>query len=284
MIKKEMLKKIFAPVEYGSVKVVTPEKEEFAFKGKKEGVNVTLSVNEWKALDAVALQHDSGFFEAYAENMWDTDSLENLCEFVFQNEKAFQKVDIGVVEGVLFWAQSSRVKFQPKKPLSDYELDLKHSLDDHPEERILLLGKNNKHLSHLSHVTVFQHGVEYEPFDRIIVYDPFFYVKSPDVFLKVMNGFLRKGGRMFWRTFVFQEKILTQGQFLSKLVFPGYWAPTDKELRKKIETYFTIENEKDVDYPKIDRNERLFKIFNAIIIALTKTNKLDYKEFELSPK
>ena len=285
MIKKEMLKKIFKPVEYGSITITTPEKEEFKFKGPNKGVNVKITINDWKALDAVAIHQDSGFFEAYAENLWDTDSLENLCTFVFQNEKAFEKVDISIMDGVLFWAQSSKVTFQPKQPLSEHILDFDYSLEDHPETRILLLGKNNQHLASLPHVTIYQHGVKYEQlFDRIVIYDPFFYVKNPDIFLQVMRSLLNKNGKMFWRTFVFQEDFLTQGQFLSKLVFPGYWAPKAKDLDKKINAYFTIERTESIDYPVIKKKERLFQIFNAIIIALTKTNKLDYTEFVLLPR
>lgn len=285
MIKKELLKKIFKPTEFGSISILTPDQEVFEFQGSQPGPQATIHLKAWSVLDAIAFHHDIGFFETYAEELWDTDSLENLCDFVFQNEKAFHKADIGVMDGLLFWAQSSKVTFSSKKPLSEYSLTFDYELPQEAQDKsVLLLGKNNAHLENIPNVTIYSHGVEYQPFDHIIIYDPFFYVKDADIFLKKMQSLLKPEGKMLWRTLVFGDNILAQGKFLSKLVFPGFWTPKSDDLKAKINKNFNIEDQKNILYPNIDMNDRLLSVFNAIVIALTQNKKLDYKEFVLTPK
>lgn len=283
-IKKDLLFRVFNFVEYGSLRVTTPEKETYEFKGAKPGTKADITIKTWDVIDAVAFHHDTGLFETFAENLWTTTSLGDLCSFMFENAKALEKIEgaIGIVDGLMFWAQSKTVEFTPKKALSEYTLDLKYK----PtclckNDRVLVLGKNNAHLQKHQNLTFFKHGETYEPFDVIIAADPFFYTRNPDVFLKTMHQLLKSGGKLYWRTFIFDEEILTQGKFLSKLVFPGYWTPRSAELTHKVNQLFDLTEQYDVDYPEIEHPDRLMQIYCATVKALTSHDKLKYQELVL---
>lgn len=123
MIKKDLLFKIFNKIEYGELILTTPDKEEIHFKGKEKGTNAKLTIKTWEVVDALAFHQELGFCETYIEGKWETPNLLTLTKFVIQNENAFQKINISFFEGLLFWAQSSSVKFEHKKQLKELQLD-----------------------------------------------------------------------------------------------------------------------------------------------------------------
>ena len=105
-IKKDLLFRTFNFTEYGSLKITTPEKETYEFKGSKPGTNADITLKTWNVIDAVAFHHDTGLFETFAEDLWTTSSLENLCSFMFENAKSLEQVEkaIGIVDGLMFWS------------------------------------------------------------------------------------------------------------------------------------------------------------------------------------
>ena len=88
MIKKIIVNRFvdsLSTIEFGTLKLFTPDNKEYYFEGKKEGVNASIIINDHRAITNLIAKGDIGLTEAYRDNWWDTDNLTDLLKFALQN-------------------------------------------------------------------------------------------------------------------------------------------------------------------------------------------------------
>ncbi len=77
-------------IEKGSIVIIAPDNKIYEFSGAQPGKTVRIHVYDWRTFTAFAFKADIGMTESYMKGWWDTNSIENLFLFVFENEKALQ--------------------------------------------------------------------------------------------------------------------------------------------------------------------------------------------------
>ncbi len=82
-------------IEYGSMKVTTPDGVTRFFEGPKEGPAADIEINRWSVITNLARKGDIGFAEDYRDGYWNSSDLEALIEVALANRSAFQSYVLG---------------------------------------------------------------------------------------------------------------------------------------------------------------------------------------------
>lgn len=93
--------KALEKIDYGSMFVVTPDGQQYHFKGKIAGTESTLYLKDWRAIGAFALKGDTGFAEAYRDGWWESDNLSDLFIVGLKNTQALDTYLYGSIWGRL---------------------------------------------------------------------------------------------------------------------------------------------------------------------------------------
>lgn len=75
-------------IEYGHVRITTPDGKVREFAGKKPGAKADLTLQDWSVPVNMALRGDVGFIEDYRNKRWETSSLHDLLTFGLQNDRS----------------------------------------------------------------------------------------------------------------------------------------------------------------------------------------------------
>ncbi len=98
MISKFFSKKFISQLgnlEYGSLKLKTPDGKEYSFFGDKNGIEANLNIYNWDVIINVFLKGDDGFLKSYMYGHWNTKDLPNLLIFILENKNTFNNVIFG---------------------------------------------------------------------------------------------------------------------------------------------------------------------------------------------
>ena len=94
MITDQLFKKLDT-LEFGQLKVVTPDGQERVFAGGKEGDAATLQLKDWNVIPNMIRKGDIGFAEDYKSGLWETDNLVGLTTLGLINKKALDPLVMG---------------------------------------------------------------------------------------------------------------------------------------------------------------------------------------------
>jgi cyclopropane-fatty-acyl-phospholipid synthase len=75
----------FERIEFGSLRITTPEGKELIFKGSKPGADATFVLHDWKAVNNALARGDIALGEDYIAGLWDTNSIEALFTVFLSN-------------------------------------------------------------------------------------------------------------------------------------------------------------------------------------------------------
>jgi cyclopropane-fatty-acyl-phospholipid synthase len=130
-----MIKKIIAnpfidslnTIEFGTLKLITPDNKEYYFGGKKEGINATMTIKDHRAITNLIAKGDIGLAEAYRDNWWDTDNLTDLLKFALQNAGALDQYVYGskmsnIVCRILYSLRSNTLNGSKRNIHAHYDL------------------------------------------------------------------------------------------------------------------------------------------------------------------
>lgn len=78
-------------IEYGKITIETPEGEKLEFSGHEKGPEAHLWVHDWRALDDLVAQGETGFAYAYIDGLCDSDDLPALLTFALVNTKSLER-------------------------------------------------------------------------------------------------------------------------------------------------------------------------------------------------
>lgn len=82
LIAKSLNKILQKNWHFGSLTMELPNGIKWHYQGKEIGPHATIKINNYKAFNRILAAADIGFFEAYFDNQWETDNLDNLL-FLF---------------------------------------------------------------------------------------------------------------------------------------------------------------------------------------------------------
>ena len=82
--------KALEKIEKGSIMIVAPDNKVYEFSGPQPGQNIRIHIYDWRTFTSFVVKADIGLTESYIKGWWDTNSIENLFLFVFENEQALQ--------------------------------------------------------------------------------------------------------------------------------------------------------------------------------------------------
>lgn len=100
----KLLFKLLSNIEFGSLKLFTPEGEVFHFNGtKKNEVQVELIIKDWRVSEYLFTKGDIGLGESYIEGFWESSHIENLIEFGVLNSASLEKVIKGSLLKIIFY-------------------------------------------------------------------------------------------------------------------------------------------------------------------------------------
>lgn len=94
-------------VEFGSIKVSTPDGLEYGFHGRAPGPDVAFEIHDWRLMAALLRHGDIALAEAYRDGWWDTSDLTQLFLFALQNQAALNDY----INGNLFGQLASRFSY-----------------------------------------------------------------------------------------------------------------------------------------------------------------------------
>lgn len=92
---RSQLLKILDNIEYGGLRLTTPEGETHDFQGPQPGVQAGLEVRDWRAIRMLAARGDIGLTEAYRDGLIDTPDLAAFLIFGLQNEDMLDRYIYG---------------------------------------------------------------------------------------------------------------------------------------------------------------------------------------------
>lgn len=87
----------------GNLTIITPDKESLFFKGKNEGYEAELHINDWSALSTIIKSGDIGVAEVYRDHKIDTPDLLKLLLLALDNQDVLEKALHGSFWGTLFY-------------------------------------------------------------------------------------------------------------------------------------------------------------------------------------
>lgn len=109
MLAQQLLQN-FEHIEFGSLKITTPEGKVMFFRGPKEGAHATFVLHDWKAVNNALARGDIALGEDYIAGLWDTDSIEALFTVflsnlhslgVYAHGNFFQRLGFNVLNRIL---------------------------------------------------------------------------------------------------------------------------------------------------------------------------------------
>ena len=114
-------------IEFGTLKLITPDNKEYYFRGKKEGINATMTIKDHRAITNLIAKGDIGLTEAYRDNWWDTDNLTDLLKFALQNAGALDQYVYGskmsnIVCRILYSLRSNTLNGSKRNIHAHYDL------------------------------------------------------------------------------------------------------------------------------------------------------------------
>jgi cyclopropane-fatty-acyl-phospholipid synthase len=114
-------------IEFGTLKLITPDNKEYYFGGKKEGINATMTIKDHRAITNLIAKGDIGLTEAYRDNWWDTDNLTDLLKFALQNAGALDQYVYGskmsnIVCRILYSLRSNTLNGSKRNIHAHYDL------------------------------------------------------------------------------------------------------------------------------------------------------------------
>lgn len=86
----QILARILAKAQNGSLTLISPSGDASTFRGPKEGPEVTLHLKSTKAVRRYIFGGAVGFAEAYLEGEWECSDLTELLRYAVMNKKAFE--------------------------------------------------------------------------------------------------------------------------------------------------------------------------------------------------
>jgi cyclopropane-fatty-acyl-phospholipid synthase len=85
MKKLDIIKKLLAKADIGSLDLYTPENVMVSFKGSKPGPVADLHIKDWKMVDMVIKRGDIGLGEAYHEGLFESSDLMSFLNYCTRN-------------------------------------------------------------------------------------------------------------------------------------------------------------------------------------------------------
>ena len=169
MIKKIIINRFIDSlntIEFGTLKLLTPDNKEYYFEGKKEGVNASMIINDHRAITNLIAKGDIGLTEAYRDNWWDTDNLTDLLKFALQNAGSLDRYVYGskisnIVSRILYSLRSNTLNGSKRNIHAHYDLGNEFYslwLDKTMTYSSALYNTNNEDLQQ----------AQYNKYDRII--------------------------------------------------------------------------------------------------------------------
>lgn len=121
------LLKAFDNLEYGSMKVTTPDGKSYQFAGPQQGPHGTFYILDWRTVTAFAVKGDIGLTEAYRDGWWDTDNLTDLLTVGLMNEKALDRFIYGSIFGritsrIIYFFRQNSLKGSKRNIHAHYDL------------------------------------------------------------------------------------------------------------------------------------------------------------------
>ena len=107
--------KILENIEYGKIIVKTPENHVFCFEGEKRGVELSLTINDWKFCQSIFLKGDIGLGEAYSLGYYDIQKISDLIIFGLDNYNSLSRVIQGSIFKILFYRLKHYLKRNTKE-------------------------------------------------------------------------------------------------------------------------------------------------------------------------
>lgn len=153
-------------IEFGTLKLITPDKKEHYLEGNKEGVKATMIIHDHRAITNLIAKGDIGLTEAYRDNWWDTDNLTDLLKFALQNAGALDRYVYGskisnIVSRILYSLRSNTLNGSKRNIHAHYDLG--------NEFYSLWLDKTMTYSSALYHTDSEDlQQAQYNKYDRII--------------------------------------------------------------------------------------------------------------------
>ena len=82
-------------IQFGSLRVVTPDSKEYYFEGKNPGIKADITIYDYRLITSLMAKGDIGLAEAYRDNWWDTSNLTDLLTFALKNATIFDQYVYG---------------------------------------------------------------------------------------------------------------------------------------------------------------------------------------------
>ena len=86
---EKVAEKFFRKIQYGNLRVSFPSGEIFCFKGKNQGINADIKLNNFLIIKKLLQKGSIGFAESYMDGDFLSDNLTNLLLFAQQNESNY---------------------------------------------------------------------------------------------------------------------------------------------------------------------------------------------------
>ena len=114
-------------IEYGKIKILTPDNKTYKFSGLKDGPNADLKLNSYKSIKKILSNGSLGFAESYLDKDLETTNLKKLLSFSIKNERQldfiFKKSFFSFITNKIFKKLKENSLNQNKKNIS-YHYDL----------------------------------------------------------------------------------------------------------------------------------------------------------------
>ena len=94
-------------IEYGEIKVTTPDGCMHGFKGPASGAAADLVIHDWRFARALLQHGDIALAEAYRDGWWDSSDPAQLFLFGLQNQSSLD----GYIYGSAFGRLASRIAY-----------------------------------------------------------------------------------------------------------------------------------------------------------------------------
>ena len=119
--------KVLEKIDYGSIRITTPDQKLFEFTAPNPGIDVELTLLDWSAVAAFAFHADIGLAETYRDGLWETDDLEKLLCFGLQNNAALEKYINGnslrhVISRIMYLFTQNTTRGSKKNIHAHYDL------------------------------------------------------------------------------------------------------------------------------------------------------------------
>lgn len=95
--------KTLSKINKGKITILTPDNQTIVYEGKEEGVNVTVSIKDWKFTENLFLKGDIGLGESYIEGHWESNDINGLIKLGIDNYKVLKRVIKGQLLKILMY-------------------------------------------------------------------------------------------------------------------------------------------------------------------------------------